>query len=448
MTRKEIKDKIRAKKREMRELVQRAQASQDVAEVRSINDTLTKLRNDLDELEAQLDELEEQERAAMPPMSGDPIPANAVEVNGNVRDIFRINGQRSFYFGSQSAAAGSAESHMNDLHSFALRSNESLLSRVPKEERKSLDLGKYVRGAVTGIWDNATEERAAFTTSSTGVIIPQVLSAQVIDMARNVSLFTQAGVPIVPMETNNLTIARVSEDPVFSFKEELAEADESSFSLEPIELKAKTAYGYAYCSLETIHSASNLSEILYQVFSRAFADMCDRGMLYGQEYNGSLVDYAPAGIMNDTDVNTIQATNRHYSDFIRAIGAVRRANGNPTVVGMNAATEEQLSLMTDSNGNILEEPKAFADLQKVVSNQLIEDENTGSDALVFDPNAMIIGMQKQLVFRMFQDTDYCIKNGAIGFQIYAMLDCAATQPKHISKITGIKEPAATTQGEG
>ena len=442
MTRKEIKDKIRAKKREVRELVQRAQVSQDVAEVRSINDTLTKLRNDLDELEAQLDELEE-DRAAMPPMSGDPIPANAVEVNGNVRDIFR-NEQRSFYFGSQSAAAGSAESHMNDLHSFALRSNESLLSRVPKEERKSLDLGKYVRGAVTGIWDNATEERAAFTTSSTGVIIPQVLSAQVIDMARNVSLFTQAGVPIVPMDTNNLTIARVSEDPVFSFKEELAEADESSFSLEPIELKAKTAYGYAYCSLETIHSASNLSEILYQVFSRAFADMCDRGMLYGQ--NGAA--YAPAGIMNDSDVNTIQATNKHYSDFIRAIGAVRRANGNPTVVGMNAATEEQLSLMTDSNGNILEEPKAFADLQKVVSNQLIEDENTGSDALVFDPNAMIIGMQKQLVFRMFQDNDYCIKNGAMGFQIYAMLDCAATQPKHISKITGIKEPAATTQGEG
>ena len=46
-----------------------------------------------------------------------------------------------------------------------------------------------------------------------------------------------------------------------------------------------------------------------------------------------------------------------------------------------------------------------------------------------------------MVFRMFQDTDYCIKHGAVGFQIYAMLDCAAVQPKHIAKITGIKEPA-------
>ena len=440
MTKKELKAQIRAKNKEISEQISKGMRSQDAAEVRSINDTLVKLHADLDELEAQLDELEEQEeqeRSAMPVMSGDPIPENAQLVNGNIRS--------GFFYGSGNTAAGAAESRVNGIGAFALRSNESLVSRVPKAERKTLDLGKYVRGSVTGNWNDATEERAAFTTSSAGVIIPQVLSAQVIDMARNVSLFAKAGVPIVPMETNNLTIARVAEDPVFAFKEELAEADESSFTLEPVELKAKTAYGYAYCSLETIHSASNLSEILYQVFSRAFADMCDRGMLYGQD--GAA--YAPAGIMNDTDVNTIQASNRGFSDFIRAIGAVRRANGNPTVVGMNAATEEQLSLMTDSNGNILEEPKAFADLTKVVSNQLIEDENTGSDALVFDPKAMIIGLQNQLVFRMFQDTDYCIKNGAMGFQIYAMLDCAATQPKHITKITGIKEPVATTnQSEG
>ena len=440
MTRKELKAQIKAKKKEIWDLSSRALASQDPKEVRSINDTLTKLRADLDELEEQLDDLEEDERSANPPMIGDPVPEDAQRVNGDIRG--------SFVYGSGNPAAGSnhdSESKNNGLGSFALRSNESLLSRVPKAERKPLDLGKYVRGAITGNWNDATEERAAFTTSTTGVIIPQVLSAQVIDMARNVSLFTSAGVPIVPMETNNLTIARVAEDPEFAFKEELAEADESSFSLEAIELKAKTAYGYAYCSLETIHSATNLSEILYQVFSRAFADMCDRGMLYGQDS----ASYAPSGIMNDQDINIIEASNKGYSDFIKAIGAVKRANGNPTVVGMNAATEELLSLLTDANGNILVEPKAFAALKKVISNQLIEDDTDGSDAMVFDPNAMVIGLQNQLVFRMFQDTDYCITNGAVGFQIYAMLDCAATQPKHISKITGIKEPAETDdQNEG
>lgn len=429
MTRKEIKDQIRAKEKEAREIRDKVAASHDLEEVKSLGETLTKLRNDIDELEAQLDELEESGY-----FDRSDIPENA-EFRG-------ADAVRTAY----GAAAGSGV--VNGVNTLALRNDEKFASRLSQADRKPLDLGKYVRGAVTGDWTNALEERAAFTTSTTGVIIPKVLSANVIDKARNLSLFTAAGVPIVPMDTNNLTIARVAQDPVFAFKEELAEADESSFELEPVELKAKTAYGYAYCSLETIHSAQNLTDILYQVFSQAFADMCDRGMLYGQIASGSLVDYAPAGIMNDADIHEIEAQNVGYADFIKAIGAIRRANGTPSVVGMNAATEEYLALLTDANRQILEEPKAFAALEKVVSNQLKEDADNGSDALVFDPKAMIIGFQNRMVFRMFQDTDYCIKKGAVGFQIYAMLDCAAVQPKHIAKITGIKETASSDTSSG
>lgn len=440
MTKKEIKAQIRAKEAEARELRDKLVASQDINEVRSISDTLSKIRSDLDALEAQLDELEESNERSM-------IPEDAEFRGGDVvRAAYGASMGTSFHVG----AGGGVPEVANGIDTLALRSKETFVSRLPQAEKKALDLGKYVRGAVTGDWSNAVEERAAFTTSTTGVIIPKVLSAQVIDKARNQSLFTAAGVPIVPMDTNNLTIARVAKDPEFKFKEELAEADESNFSLDSVELKAKTAYGYAYCSLETIYSAQNLTDILYQVFSQAFADMCDRGMLYGQVADNALADYAPAGIMNDSDIHTVEASNIFYDDFIKAIGKIRRANGNPTVVGMNAATEEYLSLLKDGNGQIVAEPKAFAALEKVISNQLAEDAETGSDALVFDPKAMVIGFQNRMVFRMFQDTDYCIKNGAVGFQIYAMLDCAAVQPKHIAKITGIKEtgePASENDGE-
>lgn len=434
MTKKEIKDKIREKKKLMNELNVRVQESNDLEEVRSANVTMTKYQNDIMDLEAKLDELEERSNT---PDNDDYFqaqpPKNAQRVNGEVRSTY---GGGSFKIG-QGYETGSGKP--SGIDTLALRSDESMVDRLPADQKRSLDLGKYVRGAVTGNWDNAAEERSAMSTSTVGTIIPEVLSARIIDKARNLSLFTAAEVPIIPMTSNNLTIGRVATDPVFAFKEELAEASESSFTLDSVQLNAKTAYGYAYVSLEAIHSASNLSDILFQVFSQAFADMCDRGMLYGQKYNGSLVDYAPAGIMNDTDIHTVEATNVRYNDFIRAIGKIKKANGNPTVVGMNAATEELLSLLVDSNGQVLEVPKAFADLKKVVSNQLVEDENDGSDALVFDPKAMVIGFQNRLVFRMFQDTDYCITHGAVGFQLYAMLDCVATQPKHIAKITGIKE---------
>ena len=252
MTKKELKAQIRAKRKEISEQVSKGMRSQDAAEVRSINDTLVKLRADLDELEAQLDELEEQEeqeRSAMPVMSGDPIPENAQLVNGNIRS--------GFFYGSGNTAAGAAESRVNGIGAFALRSNESLVSRVPKAERKTLDLGKYVRGAVTGNWNDATEERAAFTTSSTGVIIPQVLSAQVIDMARNVSLFTKAGVPIVPMETNNLTIARV--------QEHIEELEKEREALENPALIGEYVFLYALAEIVNIRDESLTFEPIHRV---------------------------------------------------------------------------------------------------------------------------------------------------------------------------------------
>ena len=436
MTKKEIKEKIREKRKQINDLGAKVNESKDVNEVREANTELLSLQNEILDLETQLDALEDRSND---PGSDDYFQGDAPEYAERVNGDFRASGLvGSFQYGK---GTGNFAEKPSGIDTLALRSDESMVSRLSPDQKRSLDLGKYVRGVVTGDWTNAAEERSAMSTSTVGNIIPEVLSARIIDKARNVSLFTSAEVPIIPMTTNNLTIARVATDPVFAFKEELAEASESSFTLDKVDLKAKTAYGYAYVSLEAIESASNLSDILYRVFSQAFADMCDRGMLYGQKYNGSLVDYAPAGIMNDTNIHTVSATNVRYDDFIRAIGKIRKANGNPTVVGMNAATEELLSLLTDSNGRILEAPKAFVDLKKVVSNQLVEDENDGSDALVFDPKAMVIGFQNRMQFRMFRDTDYCIEHGAVGFQIYAMLDCVATQPKHIAKITGIKEVA-------
>ena len=416
---KEIKQQIRTLEKERAELHDRAMCSDSVDEVRECNKRLAEIRSEIFTFEDQLDNM-------------DDVPENATLVNGDIRSAFR---------GGSFAVGRGCTVPENNTSKLTLRSDEALVSRLPMNERKNLDLGKTVRGLVTGNWTDALEERDSISTTSAGVLIPSVLSASLIDKARNLSLFTAAGVPIVPMQTNNLTIARVKTDPVFAFKEELAEATESSFELEPVELKAKTAYGYAYCSLEAIHSASNLNEILNQVFSQAFADMIDKAMLYGQDDSGQLATYAPSGIMNDASINAIVAENKGYKDFIKAIGAVRRGNGIPTVCAVNAATEELLTLLTDANGSVLMPPKAFEDLQKIVSNQLVEDVSDGSDALVFDPRAMVIGIQNNIRIKMITDSDYCLKNGAVGFQIFSMLDCAVCQPKHITKITGIKEQA-------
>ena len=421
MTKLELKKAIRAKEKEYRELLKRSDASQDVTEVRSIGDQLQSIIDELDELKTQLDELEDQEESER---SLNPFN-NAVELR---------NGRTVFSTGGAVKSDG-----------LALRNGDSMLSRCTDKSGKNLDLGKYVRGIVTGNWDNATEERSAMTIGSLGAVIPEVLSARIIDTARNISLFTSANVPVYPMESNNLTIARVASDPVFKFKEESADGDEVNFSLDSVELNAKTAYGHAYVSLEAIHSAKNLGQILNNVFAQAIADAIDKGLLYGQ-YNATTHSYdtfAPSGIMNDTDVEEIEATNNGYDDFIKAIGAVKRNNGTPTVLGINAVTDELLNLYTDGNGVYQTAPESVQNLKRIVSNQLAYDETDGSDALVFDPEAIAIGIQKNVVVRMITDSDYCIKNGMVGFQVYAMLDGKAVRPTHIAKITGIGSEADT-----
>nr|MBC9722077.1 phage major capsid protein [Lactobacillus sp.] len=386
-------------------------------------DQLQSIIDELDELKAQLDELDELEEEEAE-RSFNPFK-NSVELrNGNV--MF--------------STGGAVKS--DDL---ALRSGESMVSRCSDQSGKKLDLGKYVRGIVTGNWDNATEERSAMTTGSLGAVIPEVLSAKIIDYARNISLFGSANVPVYPMTSNNLTIGRVANDPVFKFKAESAKGDEVSFSLDSVELNSKTAYGYAYVSLEAINSARNLTQILYRVFGQAIANAIDKGLLYGQ-YNATTSSYdtfAPAGIMNDTDVEEINATGNVYNDIIKAIGAVKRNNGTPTVLGVNAVTDELMNLFADDTGAYQKAPESVSKLTQIVTNQLAYDETTGSDALVFDPEAIAIGIQKNIVVRMITDSDYCIENGMVGFQIYAMLDGKAVRPTHIAKITGIGVEADT-----
>lgn len=398
----EKKRELRAKEKELQETQTNLLAEKDAEEVKKLSEKCQKIIDEMNAIKDEILELEEQE-----------------EKNKN-------DNQRSF----------------NPLNTYSFRTNNTekkdYLQRGEKFNsrfnvtNKNLDLGKYVRGLVTGNWENATEERDAFSTSAMGAIIPQELSGQIIDYARELSLFAQSGVKIYPMTSNKMTIGRVAKDPVFSFKGEGAKGQEVSFDLESVDLESKTAYGYAYVPIETIQSASNLREILHRVFAQAIANAIDNGLLYGQETDP---ENAPSGIMNDDKINVINATNERYDDFIKGIGAVRRNNGTPTVMAINADTEEKLSLFYDDNNVYREAPESVKALNRVVTNQLKHDEESGTnDALIFDPNAIAIGVQKEIIVKMITESDKCIENGLVGFQIYAMLDGKATQPKHIARI--------------
>lgn len=179
--------------------------------------------------------------------------------------------------------------------------NAANISKV-YANKENLDLGKYVKGALTGTWTGAEKEMGQFkalSTSTGTVLIPTSLSAQVLAAVMNKSLIYKSGVPTVDMPTGNLTIAKVTDNPTFGFKEELAAVTPQDATFEGVNLKGKMVYGVMKISLEVLHSAANLTEVLLQAMSSSISDAVDKAMLYGSDVNGI------KGIFNYTTINTV-----------------------------------------------------------------------------------------------------------------------------------------------
>lgn len=332
------------------------------------------------------------------------------------------------------------------------------------KNEKGLDLGKYVKGALTGKWDNAQIERienSTLSTSTGAVLIPQSLSAQILAKVMNKSLIYGSGVPMVDMPTGNLTVAKVSKNPDVSFKGEGQLATGVTFDsskgtyttgsaeFQGVQLKSKTIYGLCKVSDEVLNSAENLTEVLTQAFSDALADGIDKACIYGTGLKNSDGSDNPnpqiLGIANTTGINDIAASGDistiHYTPFVKAVGAIRKNNGEPTTLGINSDVDTALNLLTNSNGDPLGIPQVISNLNHVVSNNLRNNLGTGineSEALVFDPTSMMIGQQIQVAFQVSNQAMDAFATGSTYFRIYTMLDLGVLRPEFISRITGLK----------
>ena len=304
------------------------------------------------------------------------------------------------------------------------------------ENKDNLDLGKYVRGALTGSWHGAEKEMNEFKALSTGtgqVLIPQSLSAEILAKVINKSLIYRSNVPIVDMPSGNLTIAKVLNNPTYGFKEELAPATPQDATFEGVTLKGKMVYGLMQVSLEVLHSAANLSSVLMQAMSDSVADAVDKAMLFGV----GTTDIK--GIFNYDTINTVAATAIDYKSFVNAVGKVRALNGQPTIMGINASTDTALNLLADTTGQPLQAPKVIENLNKIVSNNLRNNLGTGtneSEAIVFDPNALIIGNEVQFSIETSREKGF--DNGSVWLRIYSLLDMAVVRPEYITHITALK----------
>jgi len=338
-----------------------------------------------------------------------------------------------------------------------LRNNENLETTVRHNlpdgiKAHELSLGRLLGGWVFGNWKGAEAElRVGSIGDSTlgGYLVPSPLGTKVIDLTRKKARVLQAGALTVPMESNTLTIAKVTADPTPAWKAENAAGTFSDTTFGKIEFVAKTLVALIKVSIELFEDAVNLETVVENSMSQALSLELDRAALYG---SGAAAE--PLGIVNTTgvgvhDMGTNGAQVTSYDPFSTAIEKILAANGPSQGLAaiMAPRTWGVLDRLKEATTNApLGAPASFQSLQKLVTNQVPitrtqGSANNASDVFVGDFAQLLIGARTQLVIEVSRQagdsSGSAFRDMQIWLRAYLRADVGVALPGYFTKIIGI-----------
>ncbi len=214
-----------------------------------------------------------------------------------------------------------------------------------------LHLGRLLRGAITQRWsDDSIPEReflaqAGGINSAGGVLVPEVLATDFIDLARAKTVCLRAGAKTIPMTSDNLTIARVTTDPVFTVKGENAPFSGTQVGFDGIGLYPVVIGNYIPVSRELIEDAPNASELLQQTLTKALAVAIDSYAING---TGSA---QPIGLLTQPNIaETGTVGTLAWSHLQTAVTGIRNSNIEPNAYLVSPTTQNRLASLTTGDG--------------------------------------------------------------------------------------------------
>lgn len=398
MGRKKVLEKRRQRLLEKKnELLERSKASEDIAELRSINEKLEEVKEDLEEVEEELSLLDEEtkETEAKEPEPKEPEPT-------------RQEG-RSLIHGDIVGAFGQRRGIQNE----------------PEEQRADSYLGTleyrqafadFVR---TGEWNYRAESDGMVITSDVGKIIPQTIMNEFVkelkvygNLYNRVRKLNIRGGVEFPIEELVPTVTWIGETTV------------SDTQAAP-EIKKTIAFGYHTCEarisqslLSSVVTLSVLESEIARLLAEAFIKEFDRVIISG---SGS---GQPLGILNDTRVTEKQKITMSESEMAdwtswrtKLFAKIPLAYRGGGVLVMTANTwESQIMTMRDANNRPI-----YQETYNPVTGQT-ECRFLGREVQLVEPDILKdfdTATEDEAFGLYFKPTDYAINsNLQIGFKRY------------------------------
>jgi HK97 family phage major capsid protein len=319
-----------------------------------------------------------------------------------------------------------------------------------KPEFENLSLGKMIRGQATGKWDNAEAERRALTESTGGAggyLVNPILSAELIDLARNKSVVMRAGARVLPMTTSEVKLARVQTDPTAYAVAENSTITESTGTFGQFSLRAKKLAVLTSASIELIEDVQNLDQLVKNQIAEVLALKLDynilRGDGAGENIQGLFAwqDGTPAIGVVEPGGNGAALADYGYPS--QAVQKILEANGTPNAVIYAPRSWGELDrLVETTTGQPLRAPDSWNQLQKFVTNQIPINltYGTASDATelyVGDWTKLIVGMRTDVTLEISREANDAFEKGKVYIRGYLRADSLPTVPAHFTLIEGI-----------
>lgn len=316
--------------------------------------------------------------------------------------------------------------------------------RTEDEPRPELSLRKYLRGLATGDWADAADEHRAMAEGALGTggyMVPALLSAQIIDLARAQTRVLQAGARIFPMANKKITVAKWAQDPGAAWHSEGAAISPTDGALGSIELNAKTLAGLTVASRELLEDADGVENELRLAFAATFRQKVDQAALYG-----SGVDPEPRGVKNTSGV-TVQSMGANgakpadYGWLVDAVGAIQDANEDPNAAILAPRTERTIAAFADTTGQPLQAPQMLQRITRYPTTQIPTNLTAGtstdtSDVFVGAWSQLYIGVRTQLQIQVLRER--YADTGQVGFLTWWRGDVAVARPKAFTVVTGVR----------
>jgi HK97 family phage major capsid protein len=335
----------------------------------------------------------------------------------------------------------------NNLPVHALKHNQSVAA-LEKKDGPTPSMGRFLRGIVCGgsapDANELADERKALNIGSDpsgGYTVAGILASQWIDLLRARMVLSQAGVTTIPMDSKQLTLARVTADPSVQWHGENAALTAGDPTFGSVQLDAKTITCITKLSLELSQDSANIEQILESTITSAIAQAIDSCGLVGVTTD---VGAAPGGIMNAAGRNKVLSIGAPVSwDWlIDAMYALAAANvpfasigafvGHPKIWQKMRKVKSGIS----GDNTSLTAPAEIADLPKLWTTAAPFTSGTTCAGIIGNWSDLLFGIRKNITVRVLNEA-YMGSNLQVAILAYARCDFAPAREVSFCSAEGI-----------